>query len=158
MKKIIIAVSVVLVITVIACAGMIGYHNKYYSISVGIGTPVDGMKQMRKNGEKYFCMPMFSFSEKAPEKQKDEMEKIFKYVEDFFNDFTAENKDTVYFIESKYEIDEKKGITTITFRGEITDKETGELVPFEELMTFACIVTNSIDNPAPSETNYFNEE
>lgn len=158
MKKIIIAVSVVLVITVIACAGMIGYHNKYYGISVGIGTPVDGMKQMRENGESYFCMPMYSFSEKAPEKQLDEMEKIFKSVEDFFTGFTAENKGTVYFIESKYEINEKKGITTITFRGEITDKETGELVPFEKVMNFASIVTKNIDNPIPSETNYFNEE
>jgi len=158
MKKIIIAVSVVPVITVIACAGMIGYHNKYYSISVGIGAPTDGMKQMREKGKSYFCMPMYSFNEKAPEKQLDEMKAISNYMEDFYNDFTAENKGTVYFIESKYEIDDKKGITTITFRGEITDKETGELVPFEKVMNFASIVTKSIDNPIPSETNYFNEE
>ena len=64
MKKIIIAVSVVLVITVIACAGMIGYHNKYYGISVSIGTPTDGMKQLRKEGKSFFRKTVIPCSEK----------------------------------------------------------------------------------------------
>ena len=161
MKKIIIAVSVVFVITVIACAVIIGYHNKYYDIKVGIpdiskeaGGPVISTKELRENNESFLLFPMFSFGDKAPQKQLGYMEEISEDIDNFQKNFIAEYKQP-YYIECKYE--NKNGSTVITYKGEVTNPETGELEQFERVFPYPYIVTKDIDNPESNETFYFNE-
>ncbi|MCR4563141.1 MAG: hypothetical protein K5755_00670 [Clostridiales bacterium] len=161
MKKIIIAVSVVALITVGLVAGIIGYHNKYYDISVGIPEiskeadgPAISTKELRENNESFLLFPMFSFGDKAPQKQLGYMEEISEDIDNFQKNFIAEYKQP-YFIECKYE--NKNGSTVITYKGEVTNPKTGELEPFERVFPYPYIVTKNIDNPEPNDTYYFKD-
>jgi len=160
MKKIIIAVAVVLAITVIGCAGLICYHNKYYEISVGIPVPIEepgsevpAMKTFRKEGKSYNCTPMFMGGDKAPKTQQEYMETVSKDIRDYVKE--TESFEKPYFIEAKYE--NENGKTVITYRGEVTNPETGELEPYEKVFMYPFIVTKDIQNLNPADTNYFND-
>ena len=164
MKKIIVAVAVVLVITVIGCAGIIGYHNKYYEIGVCISYPIYGNPstdpesdkpgniRFRKEEKSYFCFPSFASGDKAPEKQQEFMETVSKDIREYVKELESFEKP--YYIEAKYE--NVDGKTVVTYKGEVTNSETGELEPYEKVFMYPFIVTKNIQNLNPADTNYFN--
>ncbi len=166
MKKIIIAVSVVLVLTFVGCAGMIFYHNEYYDSGVSVSYPIYGdpsanpesdipaMKRFRKEGKSYFCSLGIWFSEKSSKKQQANMKLVSDNEREFVEE-TLMKLEKPHYIEAKYE--NVDGQTVITYRGEITNPQTGELEPYEKVFRYPFIVTKNIQNLNPQETNYFND-
>ena len=57
------------------------------------------------------------------------------------------------FLEAKYEIIDGK--TVITFKGEVTDKESGKLVPYEKVLSYDFIVTEIINTSENDVLVYF---
>ena len=157
MKKIIIAVSVVLVITVVACVGLI----RYYAISVGIPIPIEepgsevpAMIKFKHDGKSFVCSPMFCLDEeKASEKQMELEETVSKDIRAYMDEVEEFKKP--FFIECKYE--NRDGKTVITYKGEVTNPETGELEDYEKVFMYPFIVTKDIQNLEPAATNYFND-
>ncbi|MBE6836005.1 MAG: hypothetical protein E7515_07140 [Ruminococcaceae bacterium] len=163
MKKIIIAVSVVLAITVVACVGTISYHNRYYSLSANVAVPVEdgdgnpiNCVTLRKEGKSYFCSVFIGGAvDKVPKEQLEYMKTVNKDIEEYVKEVYSFEKP--YFIESKYENRDNGGKTVITFKGEVTNPETGELEDYEKVFMYPFIVTKDIQNLEPAATNYFND-
>lgn len=161
MKKYIIAFAAIVCVTVLILVGFIAYHNRYYDVGVCISYPVDItatdydaplMKADRKNGKSYFCAPSFWGGDKLSERQKKNYIEVSDDIRDYI-DGTVMKFERPFYIECSYE--NVGSETVITYRGEVTNPETGELENYEKVFTYPFIVTKSIQPLPYGSTNYF---
>lgn len=137
------AVVIVLAVVVAACV----HFNSANNIQVGISAPEN------KESTSYIYRIMFGgFSERLQASKKEQVDKVNNELNDFYEAFSTE-QEKPYYVEAKYEnIDDK---TVITFKGEVTDKETGELVEFNKVFSYDFIITDKINYNGHDNFKYF---
>lgn len=129
-------IAVVVIATVALVVG--GYYfiylPNYYDISIGITTPVDSNGQYMED----FMIIYNHISEnKIPL-----AEELTDTKNDFRMNFYNEHKEDDYHIEIDFAFE--NGKTIITYKGTITDGETGTEEPFEKEFVHNFILTKDI--------------
>lgn len=156
-KKIILSVviAVAVVIVVSASIPVVNYlsgHKLYNDVMIVFFLPVD------KDTDRFIYVPTISGAGKGGKWLKwteDEIKKIeiIHYEQDeFITSFTQEDN-APYYIEARCE--NKNGKTVITYRGEITNPQTGAKEPYEKIFEYDFILTKNIRNEDLSEMKYF---
>lgn len=133
-KKVIIPIGIILVVSIIV--GGILLFNLSNDIEVGFGTPANA-------DEGYFVgMPVFAFNNFISSTKKERIRIVSDEITEYSIDFTS-NYEKPYYIDATYEnID---GKTVITYRGQITDPETKNLVDYEKVFTYDFYITDKIN-------------
>lgn len=108
-----------------------------WDLEIGIATPVGSngqyIEQVMITGGMYT-------TKEANRQSREFMDKCY----DFTKKFHEEHKDDKYKI--KLSVDIKDGKTIATYKGTITDKETGETTPYEEKLVFDYVFTRTVMN------------
>lgn len=137
------AVAIVLAAAIAACV----YFGLTANIQVSISAPTN------KDSSSYIYRLMFSYSsDYITSSKKEQIDKVNSDLNDFYETFSKE-QEKPYFVEAKYENIDKK--TVITFKGEVTDKETGNLVDFNKVFSYDFIITNKINYNGHDDFKYF---
>lgn len=153
-KKIILAVVIVLVTVTVALSSIpivnhLSGHKLYNDVLATVSPPVN------KDGNRVIYALFLSGAGKGMKLTEDEskkMETIGNEMREFYASFTEEDN-APYYVEARYE--NKDGKTVITYRGEITNKQTGKKEPFEKVFKYDFILTKNIRNEDISEMKYF---
>lgn len=136
-------VVIVLVVVVLACVQFAAKS----SIEVGVSAPSD------KEKTSYIYMIMFGgISDNLNGSKKEEIDTVNGDLDNFYQTFSSEYEKP-YFVEAKYENISDK--TIITFKGEVTDKQTGELVDYEKVFSYDFIITDKINYNGHDNFKYF---
>lgn len=144
-KKLAIIIPVVAIILAVVTATSV-HMSLINDIEVGISAPMDD------NTQTYFQMIMFGYPGMLKGKKVEQIKQVSDDINNFTVAFFAE-QEKPYYIETKYENIDKK--TVITYKGEVTDKETGELVEFNKVFTYDFFITDNITTNFP-DYKYFN--
>lgn len=145
-KKLAIAIPIAVILLVLAAVGV-------YFTSLSNDITVNISKPDVKDDSSYISMFIISENVNFSKKSKaDQIKQVSGDQADFYETFTKEHEKP-YYIDVKYENIDKK--TVITYKGEVTDKETGELVEFSKEFSYDFIITDKIigDN---GTSKYFN--
>lgn len=148
-KRIAIIVIAVLLIGIGSFTGI--YYAKQYDPSkfqVYVSAPSN-------KEDSYLYMAMFSLPSKLTKKKQAQFDEVRNDLNNFYAS-VLNDQPKPYYIEMLYE-NTDSGKTVITFKGEVTDAETGELKDFEKVFTYDFILTEKIDsNFSRSSMKYFN--
>ena len=127
------------IVIVVAFALVIGgyffiYLPNYYDIKIGISTPVEA-------DEQYLEDFIIHYSH-MPENKIPLAEELTNTKNEFILDFYNEHKEDDYHIEIEFTFEDGK--TIVTYKGTITDKETGIEAPFEKEFVHDFILTKDV--------------
>ena len=129
-----IAIAVVVALTLVISGYYFIYLPNYYDIKIGISTPVEAEEQ-------YLEDFIIHYSH-MPENKIPLAEELTNTKNEFRLDFYNEHKEDDYHIEIEFTFEDGK--TIVTYKGTITDKETGIEAPFEKEFVHDFILTKDI--------------
>lgn len=133
MKKIVIALLSAIVICFVAYAVIL---TACWDLEMHISQPVD------RSGS-YHEPIIISGGNFATAKAKKNASDFSKKTGDFFLEFYEEHKEDEYKLDTYVTFEDGK--TIVTYKGTITDKETGETSPYEEKLMFDYIFTRTVN-------------
>ena len=132
-KKLAIIIPIFVIVSIAAILAIL-YFGSSNKVAVSVATP-------RDTESSYLCTVSIGGNLDGPKKKQ--IDEVNKDLNKFYDDFLSE-QEKPYFVEAKYEnIDNK---TVITFKGEVTDKETGKLIEYNKVFTYDFIITKEITN------------
>ena len=129
-----IAIAVVVALTLVISGYYFIYLPNYYDIKIGISTPVEAEEQ-------YLEDFIIHYSH-MPENKIPLAEELTNTKNEFRLDFYNEHKEDDYHIEIEFTFEDGK--TIVTYKGTITDKETGIEAPFEKEFVHDFILTKNV--------------
>ena len=129
-----IAIAVVVALTLIISGYYFIYLPNYYDIKIGISTPVEAEEQ--------YLEDFIIHCSHMPENKIPLAEELTNTKNEFRLDFYNEHKEDDYHIEIEFTFEDGK--TIVTYKGTITDKETGIEAPFEKEFVHDFILTKDI--------------
>ena len=133
MKKIIISlVAAILICTVAYCVIL----TAFWDLEIHIGRPAD------RSGS-YHEPIIISGGTFATAQAKENASDLSKKGGDFFLEFYEEHKDDEYKLDTYVTFEDGK--TIVTYKGTITDSETGETTPYEKQLVFDYIFTRTVN-------------
>lgn len=135
-------ITVILIAAVVACVYLIPRNN----IQVSISAPIN-----KENSSYIYMIGFGGIPEDLKSSEKENLNMVINDLNEFHSTFTSEHEKP-YYVEAKYENIDKK--TVITFKGEVTDKETGKLVEFNKVFTYDFFITYKI-NTDGKDLKYF---
>lgn len=133
-KFIKIAIAVTIAVALVIGGYFLIYLPNYYDIKIGIATPVEADGQ-------YLEDFIINYSH-IPENKVPLAEELTNAKNDFRKNFYDEHKDDEYHIEIEFTFE--KGKTIVTYKGTITDSETGIEEPFEKEFVHDFILTKDV--------------
>jgi len=129
-----IAIAVIVALALIISGYYFIYLPNYYDIKIGISTPVE-------TDEQYLEDFIIHYSH-MPENKIALAEELTNTKNDFRMNFFNEYKEDNYHIEIEFAF--KDGKTIVTYKGTITNKETGIEEPFEKEFVHDFILTKKV--------------
>lgn len=133
MKKILISLLIAIVICVSAYAIIL---TACWDLEMHISQPVD------RSGS-YHEPIIISGGTFATAQAKENASDFSKKCGDFFLEFYEEHKEDEYKLDTYVTFEDGK--TIVTYKGTITDSETGETSPYEEQLVFDYIFTKTVN-------------
>ncbi len=133
-KLVKITISVIVALFLVVGGYFLIYLPNYYDIVVGITKPVEDDGQ-------YLEDFIIHYSH-MPENKVPLAEELTNTKNDFRKNFYDEHKEDDYHIEIEFSFE--KGKTIVTYKGTITDKETGVKEPFEKEFVYDFILTKKV--------------
>ncbi len=132
MKKILIGVIIAVLVCGVCFSAVI---TALWDLEICISTPVDAKGQYI---EQIIIVGGIYATDQANENSRDFMDKCNAFTKKFHE----EHKDDKY--EIHISVDFEKGQTIATYKGTITDSQTGETTPYEEQLVFDYIFTRKV--------------
>lgn len=134
MNKVVKILIICFVIFAIVLSAYSVIYPKLCNISIGISVPV--------NPDGQYLEDFILIYNHIPESKIPQLEELSDTKNDFRMNFFDEHKEDDYHIEIDFTFE--NGKTIVTYEGTITDKETGETVPFEKEFVHDFILTKDI--------------
>ena len=150
-KRIAITVFAVFMLIVGISAGIhFGRQYNGKDISVYVSAP-----SSVADGSSYIYGIMFGgMPDNLSKKKQIELDGVIHDLDSFYASFRSE-QEKPYYVEALYE-NTDDGKTLITFKGQITDSDSGELKDFEKVFSYDFIITENIDsNTKRDSLKYF---
>ena len=147
MKKKVIIIAIV-VFALLLIAGLVWFVvNSSGNIQASVTAPAN-----KSDASSYIYQISFGGIPNISGKKGKQIEQVNNDLTVLYDEFRNVQQKP-YYVEAKYEnID---GKTVITFKGEVTDKESGELIPYEKVLTYDYIITENINTNENDVLKYF---
>ena len=133
MKKKIIGIVVAIIISTVAYCVIL---TAFWDLEMHVSQPVD------RSGS-YHEPIIISGGSFATAKAKKNASDFSKKTGDFFLEFYEEHKEDEYKLDTYVTFEDGK--TIVTYKGTITDSETGETSPYEKQLVFDYIFTKTVN-------------
>ena len=133
MKKILISLIAAIVICAVAYCVIL---TAFWDLEIHIGRPAD------RSGS-YHESIIISGGTFATAQAKENASDLSKKCGDFFLAFYEEHKDDEYKLDTYVTFEDGK--TIVTYKGTITDNETGVTSPYEKKLVFDYIFTKTVN-------------
>jgi hypothetical protein len=147
MKKKVIIIAIV-VFALLLIAGLVWIVvNSSGNIQVSISAPAN-----KADSSSYIYQINFGGIPNTGDKKVKQIKQINSDLNEFYDEF-RNTYDKPYYVEAKYE--NIGGKTMITFKGEVTDKESGELIPYEKVLSYDFVITDKINTSENDVLKYF---
>lgn len=158
-KRLVVSYSVAFAVLLVAIIAAVAYSHalKENPNFIANVTAPENVDAITEQGGSYCYKISLDYNEtKLPHQlveQKNSLEQREKINIDLDNlQNELDSLEGRYMIEANYENVGKK--TVITFKGEVTDSDTGALVPFERVYEYNFILTEKINKPDSSSYKY----
>jgi hypothetical protein len=148
MKKRIVLLAIV-IFALLLIIGLIWFiSNSTGNIQVSVTAPAN-----KSDASSYIYQISFGGIPNISGKKGKQIEQVNNDLTVLYDEFRNVQQKP-YYVEAKYEnID---GKTVITFKGEVTDKESGELIPYEKVLSYDFVITENIISNGNDSLKYFN--
>ncbi len=146
MKKKQVIIIPIVILAVIA-VGIAIYFNATNNIQVSVAEPSD-----KSNSSYIYQIGFGGISDFVIGPKKAHIDTVRNDLNAFYEDF-LNTYEKPYYVEAKYE--NVDGETVITYRGEVTDSSTGNLVAFDKEFRYDFIITDKIIANESDTLQYF---